>query len=89
MTRAYLTDGERGAVKDDPDIDAATKSTHLSRVRAKIDPMRTDARLLRKHQPDLYEELRAAIVEEELEERVEQLETEMEVLREKVEDLED
>jgi len=81
MTRALLTDGERAAVRDDPEMDDSTKSSHLSRVRGKMDRMEEDARLLRRHRPELYEQLRDAVVEEELDERVQRLEEEVEDLR--------
>jgi len=86
MTRALLTDGERAAVRDDPEMDDSTKSSHLSRVRGKMDRMEEDARLLRRHRLELYEQLRDAVVEEELSERIERLEREVEELREVVGD---
>lgn len=84
MTRALLTDGERDAARDDPEMNASTKSSHLSRVRGKIDRMEEDARLLRSERPELYERLRDAVVEEELDERIRRLEREVEDLREQV-----
>jgi len=58
MARAILTDGERAAVRDDPEMDASTKSSHLSRIRGKIPKVEEDARILRRHRPELYEQLR-------------------------------
>jgi len=84
MTRALLTDGERAAVRDDQGIDDSTKSSHLSRVRGKMDRMEEDARLLRRHRPELYKQLRDAVVEEELDERIKRLEREVEDLREQL-----
>jgi hypothetical protein len=84
MTRALLTDGERTAVEDDPDMDDNTKSSHLTRVRRKTVRMKEDARLLREHRPELYDDLRAAVVEQDMDERIERLEQEMEVLRDQV-----
>jgi len=86
MTRALLTDGERDAVRDDDEMEAGTKSSHISRVRGKMDRMEEDARLLRTHHPELYEQLRDAVVEEELNERIERLEREVEELRNEVTD---
>lgn len=86
MTRALLTDGERDAIRDDPDMDASTRSSHLSRVRGKLDRLREDAELLRRHRPDLYDEVRNAVVEEELNERIERLEQEVDELRTQLED---
>lgn len=84
MTRAFLTDGERDAVRDDAEMDASTKSSHLSRIRGKLGKLEEDAKLLREHRPELYEEVRDAVMEEELVERVENLEQEVEELRERV-----
>lgn len=86
MTRALLTDGERDAIRNDPDMDASTRSSHLSRVRGKLDRLREDAELLRRHRPDLYDEVRNAVVEEELNERIERLEQEVDELRTQLED---
>ena len=86
MTRALLTDGERDAVRDDPEMDSGTKSSHLSRIRAKKDGLREDGRLLREHRPDLYQEMRDAFVEEEIDERIARLENEVEELREQLDD---
>jgi len=85
MTRALLTNGERAAVSDDPEMDDSTKSSHLSRVRGKMESMEEDARLLRRHRPEIYEQLRDAVVEEELDERIARLERELEQLRDRVE----
>jgi len=86
MTRALLTDGERAAVRDDPEMDDSTKSSHLSRVRGKMERMEEDARLLCRHRSEIYEELRDSVVGEELSERIERLEREVEELREAVGD---
>lgn len=86
MSRALLTDGERDAIRDDPEMDASTKSSHLSRVRGKTSRLEEDARLLREYRPELYEEIRDAMVEEELDERIKRLEQEVEELRETVDD---
>jgi len=64
MSRALLTNGERDAIRDDPEMDSSTKSSHLSRVRAKVGKLEEDARLLREYRPELYEEVRDAVVEE-------------------------
>lgn len=83
MTRALLTDGERDAVRD-ADMDPSTKSSHLSRVRAKIPELREDAQLLRRHRPDMYQDVRDAVVEEEIDERIRRLEAEVAELREQL-----
>lgn len=86
MARALLTSGERDAIRGDPEMDASTRSSHLSRVRGKLENLEEDARLLRVHKPEMYEQVRDAIVEEEMNERIRRLEQEVEELRERVED---
>lgn len=86
MVRAFLTDGERDAVRDDPDMDQSTKSTHLSRVRGKIPKLREDAEILRRHRPEIYEQVRDAVVEEEFVNRMERLEREIAELKAERED---
>jgi len=85
MTRAFLTDGERAAVRDSEDMDASTKSSHLSRIRGKFGEMETEARLLRQHRPEMYEQLHEAVVEEALDERIERLEQQVETLQAQLE----
>lgn len=89
MARALLTDGERAAVRGDEEMSASTRSSHLSRVRGKLSELETDAQLLRENDPDLYEQVRDAVVEEELTARIERLEAEVEELREEVAENED
>lgn len=86
MSRALLTDGERKAIRGDEDVNEGSRTTQLSRVRKKIKQMRDDAQLLREHQPKMYDDLREAVVGEELEQRLERLEDEVEELREEVRD---
>lgn len=80
MVRALLTDGEKRAVRDDEDMDDNTKSSHLSRVRRKIPRLYEDAEELRKHRPEIYENMRASICERGLEERIDSLEERVETL---------
>lgn len=89
MSRALLTDGEKKAVRGDEGINEGSQTTQLSRVRRKIEKMQEDAQLLREHQPEMYDDLREAVVGEELEDRMERLENEVEELREEVRDSED
>lgn len=86
MPRAFLTDGERAAVADDPEMDDSTKSSHLSRVRGKLERLKEDARLLREHRPEMYEPFRDAVVEEELTDRIERLEREVDALQEQLDE---
>lgn len=86
MARALLTDGEREALDPESDMDQNTRSTHLSRVKKKIDLLAEDARLLREFRPDLYERAHEAVCEEEMDERVERLEEQVEELQQQLED---
>jgi phage shock protein A len=86
MGRALLTDGERDAIRGEGDASPETRSTQLSRVRRKIEQMEEDAQLLREHRSEMYEDLRDAVLGEDIEKRFERLENEVEELREQVED---
>ncbi len=85
MARALLTDGERKALTDE-DMDDNTRSTHLSRIKNKLDRLSEDARLLRENRPEIYDDAREAFVAEEIDERVDRLEREVERLQEKYDD---
>lgn len=89
MTRALLTDGERAAIRGDEEMAASTRSSHLSRVRKKIPRLREDAEILRRNDPDLYEDVRDAVVGEELNARLSVLEKEVQKLRDRLEEAED
>lgn len=88
MVRALLTDGEWQAVQDDGEMDQNTKSSHISRVKHKIDKMADDSDHLRTHRPGLYERLYEAVCEEDVETRIELLETEVRELNQRVAELE-
>lgn len=86
MTRALLTDGERAALRGDETVDHSTRSSHRSRVKKKLnDRMDEDARILREYAPDLYDRLHESVCEEQMVERVERLEQEVEELRAELE----
>jgi chaperonin cofactor prefoldin len=89
MARALLTDGEQRALRGDDDMDPNTRSTHLARIKNKLDLLSEDARLLREHAPDLYEQAREEFCEEELDERVQRLEDEVQALRQQLDDATD
>jgi hypothetical protein len=80
MARALLTDGEREALTND-EMDQNSRSTHISRIKKKLSLLGEDARILREHAPDLYGQAREEFCEEELDERVQRLEQEIEELR--------
>lgn len=80
MARAFLTDAERRAVKGDEEMDQNNRSTHFANIRGRMEAMGEDARLLREHRPDLYEQLHEAVCEEEIDERIQRLENQVEEL---------
>jgi len=84
MSRALLTDGEKKAVRGEEGINEGSRSTQLSRVRRKIEKMNEDAQLLREHQPEMYDDLREAVLGEDIERRFERLEAKIENLEEQV-----
>ncbi|WP_436348935.1 hypothetical protein [Natronorubrum sp. FCH18a] len=89
MRRALLTDGERAAIRGDESVDDDTRSTHRSRVKQKLERrMRDDARLLREHDPELFDILQTEVCEESLVERVDRLERELEDVKEQLDDSE-
>lgn len=84
MSRGLLTDAEKRAIRGDEE-DQNKSSTYISRVKNRMEQVKDDARLLRTHRPDLYEELHEAVCEEEMDERIQRLETEVEDLRSELE----
>lgn len=84
--RALLTDAERKAVRQDPEMDTSARSTHRSRIRGKLDRLREDVRLLRQHRPEIYNGAFDVFVEEELNQRIERLEEEVDELQDRLED---
>ncbi|MDS0280033.1 hypothetical protein NDI85_19800 [Halomicroarcula sp. S1AR25-4] len=86
MTRALLTDGERAAIRGD-EMDDGTRSSHRSRVKRKLENrMGEDARLLRRHEPELFELLHESVCEKEYDERIAQLEARIDELETRLED---
>jgi chaperonin cofactor prefoldin len=80
MTRALLTDGERKALTDD-EMDDNARSSHLARIKNKLDLLSEDAKILRQNAPELYERARDEFCSEEMDERIDRLESEVETLR--------
>lgn len=81
MTRAFLTDGERRAIEGDEEMDDNTRSSHISRVKRKTERLRDDAEMLRTHHPELYQMVYEAVCREDIEERLESVEGELDQLR--------
>ena len=80
MTRALLTDGERAAIRGD-EMEDSTRSSHRSRVRRKLNErLPEDARLLRRHAPELFEVLHEHVCEMTYEERIAELESRIQEL---------
>lgn len=61
MTRGLLTDMERKALRGEVD-DANQRSTYIARVKHRLDErVEEDVRILREHQPELFEMLREQV----------------------------
>lgn len=66
--RGLLTPREREILSGEADVKDEYYYAVVSRVRRKIQEVKADARLLREHHADLYDELRQAVIEESEEE---------------------
>jgi len=61
MSRALLTDMERKALRGEID-DQNQRSTYIARVRKRLDErFSEDARILKEHQPELFDSLKEHI----------------------------
>lgn len=64
--RALLTDSERELIAAEDPNEPSYKYQAVSRVRNKIqDELPTDVAILREHHPELYQELREVVCEDE------------------------
>jgi polyhydroxyalkanoate synthesis regulator phasin len=81
MSRGVLTPAEKQAIQGEED-DPNKQSTYIARVKQRMTRVEEDARLLRTHRPDLYEQLHAAVCEEEFDERIQRLEQQVAALQE-------
>jgi hypothetical protein len=66
--RGLLTEREREIISGDADVNDEYYYSVVSRVRRKIDNLAKDAELLQEHHPDLSEELREAVSDDDSEE---------------------
>lgn len=66
--RGLLTEREREIISGDADVNDEYYYSVVSRVRRKIDNLSRDAALLEEHHPDLSEELREAVSDNDSEE---------------------
>jgi hypothetical protein len=78
--RALLTEAERRALSGG-EMDSNNRSTHIARVRQKIDRLGEDAQLLEETHPELYRKAQECF-RPPLQERISQLETEVEDIKE-------
>lgn len=86
MARALLTEGEKKAIRGDDDVNEGSRSTQISRARKKIEQMQEDAQFLREHDWEMYEDLRDAVVGEEVKKRFERLEERVDELEKERQD---
>lgn len=84
-SRAILTDAERRAINPDSEMGQNARSTHLSRVKKKMELLKADSQLLREHRPGLFEEAFDIFSDHDMNERVARLEDQVEELRDQLE----
>ena len=84
--RALLTSRERDALRNPDEVDPATRRSLLGRIRTKLeDHLATDAQIIRESgEDDLAEMLDEAVCEPEDVDRLEELEREVQEIREYV-----
>lgn len=86
MPRALLTDRERDVITNPESVPKGSRSTLLSRIEAKMEVMAEDARLLREHNPELANELHQAVCKREFDERVNELEAEIQEIKRRLDE---
>lgn len=65
-TRALMTETERERIAGEVDVEAVKRYQAVSRVRSRIDDeLRKDVKILRNHHPELLDELREVVCENE------------------------
>lgn len=62
---AIMTDTDRERISGESDEPASKRYESTSRIRNRIEELQTDAEVLKEHHPQLYNELRAVVCEEE------------------------
>lgn len=60
-TRALLTETDREYIADGEDVDENKRYQAVSRVRDRLDELRTDIETLEEHHPDLLEEVQEIV----------------------------
>lgn len=63
--RALLTAREREIIRGEAEVSDSYRYRVVSRVRSKLDELSEDTEVLREHHPDLYEELREVVCDQE------------------------
>lgn len=63
-TRALMTDTERQYIARDVDVTDSKRYQAISRVRDRFEELEQDVETLEEHHPDLLEELREVVCEE-------------------------
>lgn len=84
--RALLTEGEREAIDPESDMTPNNRRSHMWRIRRKIEKMEEDAHDIRKHRPEMYENLHSSVCDEEVDDRIDRLEEEIADLRSRHDD---
>lgn len=85
MSRGLLTDAEKQAIRGEI-ADENRASTYISRAKSRLqNELAEDARFLREHRVDLYDIMHESVCELEIDERVDELETQVQNTRAVVE----
>lgn len=61
--RAIMTTTDRERIAGEADVEENKRYQSISRVRSRIEELETDVEVLEEHHPDLLEELREAVCE--------------------------
>lgn len=63
--RAIMTTTDRGRITGEADVSDEKRYQAIHRVRSRIEELETDIEVLAEHHPELLEELREAVCEDE------------------------
>ena len=62
--RAIMTTTDRERIRGDADVSAEKEYQTVHRIRSRIEELQEDAAILNEHHPDLHEELRDAVCDD-------------------------
>ena len=77
IPRAFFTDGERAALRDESEISDNARRTHLSRIKRKMPKLGDDWEFANEHAPEIAEMMQEQICEPSIEARLDRIEAEL------------